>query len=106
MLTKEQIASHVDLGVEVEVPEWGGTVRLRGLSVAEWLGFRKEQDADGDGMSAIVVRCLIDDKGNRLFTDEEAPVIARQNAVVVARLAVKAQELSGATLTQEQQEKN
>ena len=35
-LSKDQILGAVDFSfVEVEVPEWGGTVRIRGLSAAE-----------------------------------------------------------------------
>lgn len=112
MLTRETILGYVDLGEEVQVPEWGGSVRVRGLTVAEWAELQVIQKASNgngasvDGMAQMVVRCLIDEKGERLFTNEEAAVVARKGAVIVARLAIVCQRLSGLLETEEQGEKN
>jgi hypothetical protein len=108
MLSREAILGHVDRGEEVSVPEWGGSVWVRGLTVAEWSDLQQvTKDADPIvNMAAMVVRCVVDEAGNRVLANEDAPELAKKEAIVVARLARIGQRLSGFAATTEDAEKN
>jgi len=100
-LSKDQILGAVDFKYEeIEVPEWGGSVRLRGLSAAERDEFEASVGVTQDltNMRArLVVNCLIDEDGNRLFKNSEAKALGEKNATVMNRLFDKCRELSGMT---------
>jgi hypothetical protein len=108
MLSRDDILAHVDLGEEVEVPEWGGKVRVRGLTVAEWSDLQKAtKDTDPVlAMADMVVRCTIDPAGVRMFADGDAPALAAKEAAVVVRLARIGQKRSGFEDGIEDAEKN
>lgn len=94
ILTREQIDAIDDLTVkmiEVEVPEWGGSVFIRPMTVSELDDYsnavvRAKAKGLSDFRSKLVAYCLCDAKGERLYSDEEIQLIARHNAVVVNRL--------------------
>lgn len=98
-LSKDQILGAVDFDyVDVEVPEWGGSVRLRGLSASERDQFEARLGVSNDltNMRArLVVNCLVDADGNRLFTDKEADTLGQKNASVITRLFDEVRNLSG-----------
>ena len=95
-LTAEQILAADDLGLlEVKVKEWGGSVFIRVMTVGEldayqreWIG-KKETGVD-NFRAKFLARCLCDDKGQRLFTDEQIEQLAKKSAKVVSRLFDKA----------------
>lgn len=97
-LTKDQILSADDLGLlEVDVPEWGGSLFIRVMTVGErdayendWV-LNKSRGVD-DFRTKFLARCICDSKGVRLFTDEEIPSLARKSAKVMSRLWQKAME--------------
>ncbi len=105
MLTKEQILKAQDLPFkEVEVPEWGGTVRVRTMTAGERDAFEAsiyEQTDSGmkfnrDHFRAkSVARCLVDEKGERLFADKEIVSLSGKSAKALNRLFEVAQELNG-----------
>jgi YD repeat-containing protein len=110
LLNKNQILQINDSKyVDVAVPEWGGTVRVRGLTVAEQDSFdrsivRTEWDEQGNPKTVtdyenqtarLVVRCVVAEDGSRLFEDGDAGLLAAKNAAVVGRLAKAIQDLSG-----------
>lgn len=94
VLTREQIEAIDDLTttmVAVQVPEWGGAVNLRPMTVRELDEYsnavvRAKDTGLADFRSRLVAYCLCDDKGNRLYADHEVEMLARHNAVVVNRL--------------------
>ena len=104
-LTKGQIQSVEDVPYQdVEVPEWGGMVRVRGLTGTE----RDAMEAsmvEGKGKKADVnlanlraklcARCMVDDNGKRLFNDMEIPELGRKSAKALERVFSVARELSG-----------
>lgn len=99
MLTRDSILAAKDFDFQdVEVPEWGGTVRLRGLSAAERDNFEATlaQTQDLSNLrSRLVVLSLVDDEGNRLFKDSEAKELGEKNALVIMRLFEIVRDLSG-----------
>jgi hypothetical protein len=95
-LTAEQILAADDLGLlKVNVKEWGGEVFIRVMTVGELDAYQKEwvgkKEVGVDNFRAkFLARCLCDDKGLRLFTDEQIEQLAAKSAKVVGRLFDKA----------------
>lgn len=88
----------------VAVPELGGDVLVRGMTgverdAFEWSCFEgrgKKRDFNMKNMRARLVGfCCIDEKGSRLFTDEDIAVLGDVRADVIDRLFGVAQRLSG-----------
>lgn len=113
-LTREQIFSTPDCTYEeVFVPEWSGSVRLRSLTASELEAYQKSNrgkvDKQGNAQilwegsaTRLVVRCAVDQNGNRLFSDDDAYELERKSAAAVNRLFKKACELNG--ITEKEQE--
>ena len=92
-LTREQIVTADDSKtLAVNVPEWGGDVRLRVMTVGERdayeLEYQRKKNTGGldDFRSKFLVRCICDDSGQRLFTDADVEKVSRKSAQVVNRL--------------------
>lgn len=84
----------------IDVPEWGGQVIVMPMSGKDRLTFElmvsSEKQLTSIGVySQILVRCLVNDNGIRLFNDDEIDLISQKNAAVLTRLAPIAQRLSG-----------
>jgi hypothetical protein len=102
-LSKEQILAANDAStLRVEVPEWHGDVYIRVMTVGERDAYELEyQQKKATGMddfrTKFLVRCLVDEKGERLFTNGEITLLASKNARVVNRLweaAIKHNDLA------------
>jgi hypothetical protein len=98
-LNKEQILGADDRKyVDVEVPEWGGTVRIGSMSADELLEYEELTEANGmdrnDKMAAVLVRAIRDEEGRRLFTDEDIPSLKRKHPNVLLTLFRRAFELN------------
>ena len=106
-LTKDAILAADDLITEdVDVPEWGGTVRVRSISGAERDAFeqaivtRRGKNVQTNlsniraKMSAL---CLVDESGQRLFTDADVVALGQKSAAALDRVFGVAQRLSGLT---------
>lgn len=107
LLTKDQIVGVDDRVFEdVPVPEWGGTVRIAGMSGTERNAYQSSLVVIGpngsvqrmnmaDQLAKLVGKCLVDENFERLFTDKEIKVLGAKNGAVLERLGVVAQRLSG-----------
>jgi hypothetical protein len=107
-LNREQILQSADLpSEEVEVPEWGGSVRvsrLSGLHRAELddvlrgvLGENKTLTSV-TGLQytlALIVRAVVDDEGNRIFSDEDVESLRTKSDEALARVGEVAARLNG-----------
>jgi len=110
-LSRDGILNAVDVQTEkVPVPEWGDDVIIRGLTGDELDAFQGSvrqfrPTFDGKGMEAVLiqegmrakllVKCLVDEAGERLFTDNDAPALGAKNGAVIDRLYDVAPRLSG-----------
>ena len=113
MLTKDAIIHVEDLDYEdEEVPEWGGTVRIRCMTGSERDSFEAAIYKIEGGNTKVVrdnfratllARCLIDENGNRLFSDKEINQLGKKNSKIISRLFEKAQKINGLT-TEDQEE--
>jgi len=104
MLTRKAILEVSDLQiVSVDVPEWGGAVYVRGLRGRErdqyeesLLDERRAKGVSYDNARAkLLVRCIVDEHGERLFRDDDADALGAKSAVVLDRLFAIASRLSG-----------
>jgi hypothetical protein len=94
ILTKQQIAAVDDLKakiVRVEVPEWGGAVCLRPMTVRELDDYSNEVMRNkGNGLrdfrTRLVACSLCDEQGQRLFTDDEVDMLAAKSGAAMDRL--------------------
>jgi len=103
-LTRDAILAVQDIPFEdVDIPAWGGKVRVRGLTAKERDDFEnnaialREIDATkaADNIRArLVVLSLVDSEGNRLFTNDEAEALGKKHGAVVDRLYWAARRLS------------
>ncbi len=91
-LTAEQILAADDLGLlRVEVPEWGGDLFVRVMSVGErdeyerqWIG--KKETGIENFRTQYLARVLCDDKGKLLFSREQIAALAQKSGAVMGRL--------------------
>ncbi|MEW6048250.1 MAG: hypothetical protein AB1609_17535 [Bacillota bacterium] len=107
LLTRDEILKVQDLPVEeIEVKEWGGFLRVRGLTGAERDAFEQsvvETRGRNTRMNLknirakLVAMTVVDEHGNRLFTDEDAELLGRKSATALNRVFEVAQRLSGLT---------
>src|SRR5690606_20312294 len=96
LLTREAILQAEDLPTEdVEVPEWGGVVRVRGLTGAERGAFEQSiVDARGKGArmnlqnvrARLVALAVVDESGNRLFSDADVEALGRKSGRALNRV--------------------
>ena len=105
ILSKRQILDAPDLKTEdVEVPEWGGTVRVRGLTGTQRDAYQfsivhiegNKATSDLTNVSAkLVAASLIDEQGNLLFDEAEVNALGRKSAGALQRVFEVASRLSG-----------
>lgn len=107
-LTRDQIFAIEDLPREtVEVPPWGGSVIVRGLTAAERddyeLSSVLERGTAGKPAvislanlrARLVVRCVVNELGERVFSDEDAEALGRKSGLAIEYIFPTAQRLSG-----------
>ena len=105
LLTKAGILAANDLKTEdVDVPEWGGAVRVRSFTGRERDAFEaamvrgdgKDRKVDLTNMRArLVGLTVIDEAGQRLFTDEEVDLLGAKSGAALDRVFAVAQKLNG-----------
>ncbi|MEU4168859.1 phage tail assembly chaperone [Streptomyces sp. NPDC026665] len=116
-LSRDSILEASDIQTEtVPVPEWGGDIILRGLTGEELDAYQasrrqirnagtKEQEVvfvQDNARATLLVKCIVDEDGNRVFTDRDAGLLGMKNGKVLDRLFDIASSLSG--LSEEDQE--
>jgi hypothetical protein len=74
LLSRDAILNAQDTVTEdVSVPEWGGTVRVRSMTIAERMEFsRRATDGNTRHVGVWLLALLaVDEHGNRLFSEAE-----------------------------------
>lgn len=104
VLSAAEIGAAQDAVVKrVRVPEWGGTVCVRGMTGDERDDFEAEQSRlggpEGRDMKSLrarlLVRCLCDEQGRLLYTPDAHRQLGARSARVLDRLYAVASRLSG-----------
>jgi len=107
LITREQLLSATTIPQErIDVPELGGVVNVRGMTGRErdaWeaslmTGRGRRREVNTDNLRAkLVVKCLVDEQGQRVFRDEDADLVGNIRVDVISRIFNVAQRLSGIT---------
>jgi hypothetical protein len=105
MLSKDAILNAHDVVTEiVEVPEWGGAVRVRGLTGSERDAFEGEVvQRNGKDVKTntrnirarLVVLSVVDEDGNRMFGYHDIEKLGDKSARALDRIFTVAMTLSG-----------
>lgn len=106
-LSRDAILAANDVQYEdVEVPEWGGTVRVKSLMGKERdalessmiVGKGKNTNVNLNNLRAkLVARSVVDEDGKRLFSDDDIVALGEKSAAALNRVYEVAQRLSGVT---------
>lgn len=98
----------------VDVPEWGGKVILRGLTSVERDDYEQgmvETSPNGsvkakrklhNVRAGLVVRCIVDEQGERVFADSDVEELGLKNAAVIDRLWDVCRRLCGMSTEDEE----
>jgi len=91
-LTKEQILAADDMGLlEVQVPEWGGSVFVRVMTVGERDSYENDWMVNKNKgvenfRSKFLQRVLCNDEGELLFKADEIALLASKSARATTRV--------------------
>lgn len=106
-LSRDAILAVDDVQYEdVEVPEWGGRVRVKSLTGKERdaleasmiVGKGKNANVNMSNLRAkLVARAVVDEDGKRLFNDDDIAALGAKSAAALTRVYEVAQRLSGIT---------
>lgn len=90
--------------LEVEVPEWGGTVLIREMTAAEVQEngrYLLKPNGKPDFSKAVQVptrmcaRQIVDENGERLFGDADISLLMERHGAAISNIAKAVRELSG-----------
>jgi len=104
LLTRDQILAAKDITTElVAVPEWGGSVMVRGLTgrgrdamETRFTDARGKIDPEkgADFRAAFVAQTVVDAEGQRLFADSDIKALGEKSSVALQRVFDVAVRLS------------
>jgi hypothetical protein len=115
LLTREAILAARDIATEVvDVPEWGGSVMVRGLTgrardsiEARFTDAKGKLDLgkSGDFRAAYVSLAIVDEHGALLFGEGDVAALGEKSSVAIQRIfdaairlsAVRAEDIDGIT---------
>jgi len=100
LLSKAAILNADDLKTEtVKVPEWGGDVMVRTMSGTARDAFEQSLVGSDGRMENVRARLvsltMCDEKGERIFSDEEMLELGKKSAKALDRVFDVAQRLNG-----------
>lgn len=102
LIGKDDILAAQDIKTEdVDVPEWGGAVRVRVLSAADLLGFWEAcRDEKGELVRsrvqpALLVRAVVGEDGAPIFSEENIGALMAKSATAIGRIFSCARRLNG-----------
>lgn len=100
LLGRDAILAADDLATErVPVPEWGGDVLIRAVSLAEREAFEQAAEAADDDNGAVLARMValtaVDGDGKPLFMPGDVAALAAKGAAPILRLSRVAMRLNG-----------
>jgi hypothetical protein len=99
LLSWDEIEQADDLGGQVvEVPEWGGSVRIARLSLAAADALFLKGGTGVDARVRMLAACLVDESGAPLVPEDKLSEMMSKSAVVIDRLYRIAAERNGLSL--------
>jgi hypothetical protein len=101
LLTKDQIITSNDRESQtVEVPEWGGEVRIMAVTPAVLREVRNTAPKSGTDETfgyRLMVKSIVDENGNPIFTQEDVAALEGKSEAALKRVMEAINELNGWT---------
>lgn len=100
-LTPDEILQADDRPVAtINVPEWGGTIRVRALSLDDYLSLKEQHMRDGQederGLTTAMLQAgIVDQDGEACFTLEQARSLLNKSAVPLGRVMKAIGQVTG-----------
>jgi hypothetical protein len=104
LLSKDAILSADDLPTEdVEVPEWGGSVRVKALAGKDRDAFEASMQQQrgkeyvrnmANVRAKLVAKTVVDENGERMFAENEINALGQKSAAALDRIFEVAAKLS------------
>lgn len=101
LLTKKDILSHDDLKSEVvDVPEWGGSVKVSTMSAFSRDRFEASITKIGGGMNMnnirakLAIATLVDDDNQPMFDEKDIEALGKKSCAALDRVFEAAQRLN------------
>ncbi len=90
LLTKAQIFACEDIRSKiVSVPEWGGDMKIRTLSIADQIEFEKSnknKKHDSDAIFTMLTLCCVNEEGNRMFDKQDLEALQSKSSAAILRV--------------------
>lgn len=84
--------------VDVDMPEWGGPVRLKALNGFDFSRYMKAVSADNESLDRstplLIALSAVDENGELLFTEKDVDAIGKKSGRALLRLKLAAMELN------------
>jgi len=94
MLTKAEILSITDKALkEIEIPEWGGSVSIKGMTIED-VDYCQSLGDDAQSLEKMIIRFASDDQGNVLFTEEDIPQLKKKSIQAFRRIVNEIKEFN------------
>ena len=95
-LTRDQIlaARAARKPVRLTVDEWGGDVFIQVLSAADQASLSNGHP-EGEMPVRLLVKALVDDAGQQIFTDEDVPELSKEAFPVILKVFSEAAKVNG-----------
>ncbi len=104
MLTKAQILAIDDRKFEdVDVPEWGGSVRIGSMSALARDGYDqlfteiREKGLKVSIRAHLAAACIVDENGDQIFEPSDVEALGKKSAKALIRIFNRCAELNGLT---------
>lgn len=104
LLTKDDILNSDDIAFEeIDCPEWGGTVRIQGMSGFARDRFESSIVGKNGGTDMVNIRAklaaasIVDDKGELMFSEKDIQKLGKKSAAALQRIFNAAQKLNHIT---------
>jgi hypothetical protein len=112
MLSRDEILSKTDLKKQtVNIPEWGGEVivsEMSGEARDQWEQSLHDKDSKGrlvNPRANLVIATVVDEKGNRLFNDQDRDAVGKISSATLEIICRVAQRINKLTVDDLEQEK-
>lgn len=100
-LSPDEILAADDRPVaSLEVPEWGGSIRVRALSLDDYLSLKEQHTIDGEAderelSKAMLQAGIVDETGEPCFTLEQATELLKKNTTPLGRVMKAIGQVTG-----------
>jgi hypothetical protein len=100
-LSRDAILAADDIKtVPVDVPEWGGTVLIKGMTGTARDEFEATNRRNGEQnltniRARFLVRCIVNETGTRIFADQDAAALGKKSSAAIDRLWDIAADMNG-----------